>query len=800
VTGVVQGGGGNQWEIRGGNAREDSLATFYTGLRPGSLENSYYYPMHRKGAVQLGNGGDNGNGSAGTFYEGSMTIGFPTDTAVNAVQANIVAARYDVQRHRLSRTTTFTPGSSQEITQTFVNTTGATITDIRFDITAPRGWIVAANGSGKSPEIPGNALAPGDTASITYTVTSPSTTGPGFITGRAEWKNSRSGLKQSGTITQSVRNVYPAKINEVQLDTDTDPTSQFIELFNAGDSDVDLSGWNLISTESERAPVMLAVIPTGTKLPARSFYLLSLSGSGLAAPASRGETVINVRSTAGMGAGQQIDIDGEIRTVATVGTSASPIAMVFVPVSTGPWITIPAGSTNLPVTNATGFEVGQKIGIDPGGKYEIATVTEVGKASTLTTLAVEAKAGDVIIKVAANSNMTVGDTLTIGTGARKEIATVKSILKIVAAPVRGAFGPGGPGSGSPGEVELSAPLMFDHMLDVDVSDRGTGISFSPATRFEHRSGDAVQALGSGIELGSPLDKNHEAGAPVINSQASSEGESAKPDQWYGALLSNAAGSLALKDAGGTLVDALVYGSRQSNSSAHGTITSPDIAILEGNQRQGGCIVVVPGPGMFFGMPVSEPGKTSRSVGRFPDGDDTDSNCDDFLTQGTTTLATSATAGAINIKVTSVADFSAGQKIIIGTGTDSESAAIEGVGTAGGTTLGNATRPGTRIIPVANAQGFSIGQTITIDNGKNTEIAVVANVFVVRRRVGNIINAPTDSLTVTRPVKYSHPAGVQVCGSGITLASPLTMTHDAGVQVSDNIPTPGQPNRYKGKLE
>jgi non-reducing end alpha-L-arabinofuranosidase len=383
-----------------------------------------------------------------------------------------------------------------------------------------------------------------------------------------------------------------------------------------------------------------------------------------------------------------------------------------------------------------------------------------------------------------------------------EHVTVKTLVKIVAAPVRGAFGPGGPGSGSPGEVELSAPLRFDHMLDVDVSDRGTGISFSPATRFAHRSGDAVQALGSGIKLESPLDKNHEAGAAVINYMHASDDYQgpAKPDQWYGAPLSNAAGSLALTDAGGALVDALVYGSRQSNSSAHGTITSPEIAILEGDQGQGGCIVVVPGPGMVFGMPVSEPGKTRRSVGRFPDGADTDSNCDDFLTQGTTNLATSSAAGADNIKVTSVADFSTGQKIIIGTGTESESAAVESVGTAGGTTLGNATRSGARIIPVASAQGFNTGQTITIDNGKNTETAVVANVFTVRRRFGNFSNTPTDSVTVTRPLKYSHPAGVQVCGSGITLASPLTFSHEAGVQVSDNIPTPGQSNQYNRKPE
>ncbi len=36
-----------------------------------------------------------------------------------------------------------------------------------------------------------------------------------------------------------------------------------------------------------------------------------------------------------------------------------------------------------------------------------------------------------------------------------------------------------------------------------VSSPGTGIRFSPPTRFQHLSGDAVQALGSGITLDRP---------------------------------------------------------------------------------------------------------------------------------------------------------------------------------------------------------------------------------------------------------------------------------------------------------
>ncbi len=38
---------------------------------------SGYNPMHKQGAIILGIGGDNSKGSAGTFYEGVMTSGYP---------------------------------------------------------------------------------------------------------------------------------------------------------------------------------------------------------------------------------------------------------------------------------------------------------------------------------------------------------------------------------------------------------------------------------------------------------------------------------------------------------------------------------------------------------------------------------------------------------------------------------------------------------------------------------------------------------------------------------------------------
>ncbi|GIJ92607.1 hypothetical protein Asppvi_001885 [Aspergillus pseudoviridinutans] len=88
LTAVVK-GQSNQFAVRGGDATSGSLSTFYSGVRP-----SGYNPMHKEGAIILGTGGDNSHGSQGTFYEGVMTSGYPSDSTEDAVQADIVAAKY----------------------------------------------------------------------------------------------------------------------------------------------------------------------------------------------------------------------------------------------------------------------------------------------------------------------------------------------------------------------------------------------------------------------------------------------------------------------------------------------------------------------------------------------------------------------------------------------------------------------------------------------------------------------------------------------------------------------------------
>src|ERR1019366_3589309 len=108
-----------------------------------------------------------------------------------------------------------------------------------------------------------------------------------------------------------------------------------------------------------------------------------------------------------------------------------------------------------------------------------------------------------------------------------------------------------------------------------------------------------------------------------------------------------------------------------------------------------------------------------------------------------------------------------------------------VGTAGATSVATATSVGATVIPVPNAIGFRDGQTITIDSGANSETAVISSV----RRFGGT------TITIAAPLTHAHAAGVQVSGTGITLTAALTRAHASGAQVTDNVPTPGAPNRY-----
>ncbi|WP_245601875.1 arabinofuranosidase catalytic domain-containing protein [Hamadaea tsunoensis] len=94
VTALLKTNGQTTYAIKGGNSQSGNLSTWWNGALP---NRGGYMPMHQEGGIILGTGGDNSNRNMGTWFEGVMTYGTPTDAADNSVQANIVSVGYSGQ-------------------------------------------------------------------------------------------------------------------------------------------------------------------------------------------------------------------------------------------------------------------------------------------------------------------------------------------------------------------------------------------------------------------------------------------------------------------------------------------------------------------------------------------------------------------------------------------------------------------------------------------------------------------------------------------------------------------------------
>lgn len=311
-----------------------------------------------------------------------------------------------------------------------------------------------------------------------------------------------------------------------------------------------------------------------------------------------------------MSAGDTITIgtgsNTETRKIAHIGTAASNSTTLWQPLPDGPVITIAAGSTNVPVTSVAGFAVGEKIALGYGAtypvvargveRYEVATITAVGKPGTQAYLATDApagatnidvssvdniSAGDKIrldvdsvghgietvtvtrvgtpairtslsgdtpagatkIKIRRSNGMEVGTKLTLGTPANHQTVAITSIgassntgTEIEVAPALEQAHINREPVVIPGTgLQLAAPLRFNHAANLPFSDRGTGISFQPATAFTHSSNEPMQALGTGIELDSPLRNSHPIHAVVRDAAVTAAGYEGTPapNQWFG---------------------------------------------------------------------------------------------------------------------------------------------------------------------------------------------------------------------------------------------------------------------------
>ncbi|MFP5236342.1 MAG: arabinofuranosidase catalytic domain-containing protein [Acidobacteriota bacterium] len=871
VTAVAK-GEPHHWTSMGGNAQDGALRVMFDGPRV----NATYDPMRKQGAILLGNGGDNSNGSQGTFYEGAVTAAgtFPSDATDQQVQANVVAAGYaamplSVAPARQTATPpglqTFSPHTSQQTTVTFTNTTGAPVKNLALSLKVPEHWSAAVDGGSEQAKNFPDPIQPGASAAATFNVTAGAADFNGDIVGQATWTGG-SGAKQSAHFAEKVRSGSPVKINEFRIGSGANSTDSFIELYNAGEASVDLSHWSLTLHPTQQAIFSAIEVPAGTQLKAHGFYLLGLSNSGLAIPARTGDKVIHIRSTGGMSAGDTITIgsggDAETRKIAQIGSPASNHTTVWQPLPEGPVITIPAGSTNVPVMSTAGFKVGEKIALGYGAtypdvgrnreKYEVATVTAVGKPGAQEYLAVDAPAGSTNLQVTSTNDISAGDTIrldidsmghgietvtvthvgtpagrtnlaadasagaskimvrnprgfaaggkiTIGTPATREVVTVTAV------------GRGGPGGAeveftpalakshirdewvvAPGTgVELAAPLKFNHAANLPFSDRGTGISFAPATAFAHSSNEPVQALGTGITLDRPLSNNHAIDAVVRDSAVTGAGYQGapKPDQWFG---------------GPELI-------------TYSPLFGRTIPVREGSMvlRDAAGTVI---DSLNYGGQV-DPWAAEGYEGKSGRGE---SGCHapapgQVVGFGPAATATDASAGRypdgadsdsncadFHTQATAMvaADSSAGDtnlKVSSVQGFEAGQKIVIGAGADRDSavigTVGTAGATTLRMASAANATAIAVANVFEFHEGQT--VTVDSGAQAETAVIASIRRFGPAELIFTAPLARAHQAGAQVSGSGITLSNPLAHAHAKGTQVADHLPSPGAANDYSG---
>lgn len=154
VTAMLTNNGLNYFSLEQGNAQLGGLSTEYAGPEPYN-SGIGYSPMHQEGAIVLGTGGDNSNGSIGSFFEGVITAGIPPASANNAVQDNIVSVGYGrplgpvgslVPGSEVSLRAT-SPSSSQEYIRTGTSNNGLAVIAPVGPTSSPRAkadasWVV----------------------------------------------------------------------------------------------------------------------------------------------------------------------------------------------------------------------------------------------------------------------------------------------------------------------------------------------------------------------------------------------------------------------------------------------------------------------------------------------------------------------------------------------------------------------------------------------------------------------------------------------------------------------------------
>ncbi len=271
-----------------------------------------------------------------------------------------------------------------------------------------------------------------------------------------------------------------------------------------------------------------------------------------------GDQTVQVQTIAGLLAGDQVTLgagsQSEHATIASVGTSSPVVALTQQANAGASVVHVPAGGTATGLTGtanpAAQFVAGMSVTIGSGataesdviasiGTYDIASPTTVAAAPGAPGAAIPASATNV--ELASVSNVLKGDTITFGTGATAQSATITSVggagsgttlsgaassgsLSITVASATGLSAGQWIEVGLDGSQELDriatisgttlnlyTPLSLNHASGDAVFLQSLGVTFTPALTAAVPVGTAALDTGSGISLQTPLQNTHPVG-------------------------------------------------------------------------------------------------------------------------------------------------------------------------------------------------------------------------------------------------------------------------------------------------
>jgi hypothetical protein len=528
--------------------------------------------------------------------------------------------------------------------------------------------------------------------------------------------------------------------------------------------------------------------------------------------------------TVTIGSGSSI----ETRKIASLGTAATNHTTLWQPLPEGPVISIPAGSTNVPVENASGFVAGQKIALGAGStypvavnpveQYEIATVTAVGKPGTQAWLAMNAPAGASNIKVTALSDISIGDRIRLDVDSLGHgIETVTVAHVGTAAGRTNLSAPASAGANrisvrraegfAVGDrITVGTPASQEDVTVTAVGSQGpAAIDFTPALAKSHVDSEWVVSPGTGLDLAAPLRFNHAANLPFSDRGT---GVSFQPTTAFAHSSNEPVQALGT---GITLDRPLDYD--------HGIHEVVRDAAVKSAGYQG-----MPAPNQWFGGPelttqslqfghsiiVEEGSMVLRDAsGVVVDSLNYGGLVDPWAAEGNQAASGARLSGCYapapgsvfdpwSTLVAPVATNSSAGRFPDGADTDSNCTDFltQAVATVSASSLAGATN-----LKVTSVEGFRPGQTILIDSGANLETAVVSTVgtagattLSTSSGVGATVlhTADVTGFSKDQEILIDDGANSETAvvsstrargGATITLAAPLAHAHPPGGQIS-----------------